>query len=201
MTTADHYIAQVLAALPPTVPSRTQIADELRGHIAERLDAGMPLEGVLTQLGPPDQLAQAYLANTPMPAADFGARAVAKVIDVAVVVGAACAPALAVLAFVPAEARFFAVVAGLLAASLGFPIYTIVAEWRTGQTIGKRRYGLYVVRESGLPIGLGVAIVRQLGLLLQVFWIDAIFALFTTRRQRAFEMLSKSCVVQGPTPR
>ena len=71
----------------------------------------------------------------------------------------------------------------------GFLIYTIVAEWRSGQTFGKRRYGLFVVQESGAPITLGQSVVRQLSLVFQIFWIDALFALFTERRQRAFESL------------
>jgi hypothetical protein len=37
---------------------------------------------------------------------------------------------------------------------------------------------------------------RQLPMFLQVFWIDALFALFTDRSQRAFELLSKTRVVR-----
>ena len=37
--------------------------------------------------------------------------------------------------------------------------------------------------------------VRQLPVFLQVGWVDAMFVLFTDKRQRAFELLSKSrCV-------
>ena len=72
-----------------------------------------------------------------------------------------------------------------------------------GQTLGKRVAGLQVVRESGAPIGLGQAIVRLLPVALQIFWIDVLFALFTDKRQRAFEMLSKTRVVRagGGQPR
>ncbi len=87
----------------------------------------------------------------------------------------------------------------VVVAALGFVIYTIVAEYRTGQTFGKRQYGLSVVQESGAPITLGQAVVRQLPMLLQVAWIDAMFALFTEKRQRAFEMLSKTRVVRAET--
>ncbi len=82
-------------------------------------------------------------------------------------------------------------------AGFGFVGYTILAEWRSGQTFGKRRYGLYVVQESGAPITLGQSVVRQLSLLFQIVWIDALFVLFTERRQRAFELLSKTRVVHG----
>ena len=84
----------------------------------------------------------------------------------------------------------------IVVAAFGFIIYTIVAEWRSGQTFGKRRYGLLVVQESGAPITLGQSVVRQLSLVFQIFWIDALFALFTERRQRAFELLSKTRVVR-----
>ena len=53
------------------------------------------------------------------------------------------------------------------------------------------------MRESGAPIGLGQAIVRLLPMTLQIFWIDVLFALFTDKRQRAFEMLSKTRVVRA----
>jgi len=35
-------------------------------------------------------------------------------------------------------------------------------------------------------------------LLFQVFWIDILFALFTDRKQRAAELLSKTRVIQLP---
>jgi len=42
---------------------------------------------------------------------------------------------------------------------------------------------------------LGQAIVRQLPLVLSIFWIDVLFVLFTARKQRAFELLSQTRVV------
>ena len=57
--------------------------------------------------------------------------------------------------------------------------------------------GIRVVSETGARISLGQAIVRQLPMFLQVYWIDAMFALFTDKSQRAFEMLSKTRVVRA----
>jgi uncharacterized RDD family membrane protein YckC len=74
-------------------------------------------------------------------------------------------------------------------------IYTAIAEARTDRTIGKRVMGRRVVRESGGRISGRQAVVRQLPRVLQVIWVDALFALFTERRQRAFELLSKTRVV------
>jgi len=82
-----------------------------------------------------------------------------------------------------------------LRAQIAMELYTIVAEHWLGFTLGKRALGLRVVRESGAPIGLGQSIVRQLPMFLQVYWIDVLFALFTDKSQRAFELLSKTRVV------
>jgi uncharacterized RDD family membrane protein YckC len=197
MTTTDMYLNQVLAHLPPTTPLRQQIALELRGHIEERLATGTPLEEVLRQLGDPAVLAQSYLAGLPLTPAGFGGRFVAKLIDVGIFL--LLAAAIAGLAWVyPREGlTHLPMLVAIAIAAFGYVIYTIVAEWRSGQTFGKRRFGLHVVQESGAPITLGQAIVRQLSTLFQVFWIDAMFVLFTERRQRAFELLSKTRVVQA----
>jgi len=42
----------------------------------------------------------------------------------------------------------------------------------------------------------GQAVVRQLPVFLQIFLIDALFALFIERHQRAFEMLSRTRTVR-----
>lgn len=52
-----------------------------------------------------------------------------------------------------------------------------------------------MVRESGARITLGQSMLRQLPWFLQIFWADALFALFTEKKQRAFELISKTRVV------
>ena len=74
-------------------------------------------------------------------------------------------------------------------------LYPLVAEYVWGETLGKHFMGLRVVRESGGRISFGQSVVRQLPMFLQVFWIDVMFALFTEKHQRAFEVLSKTRVV------
>ena len=201
MTTADDYINRVLDHLPSGTPLRAQIAMELRGHIAERLENGQLVADVLRQLGDPTTLAESYLSAVPLVSASFLQRGLAKLVDVIVVV-------LTVLVGVGVPAFLFAwrqqqwpflfgfgMLAVILAASFGFGFYMIVAEHWLGFTVGKRMLGLRVVRESGAPIGLGQSIVRQLPMFLQIFWIDVLFALFTDKSQRAFELLSKTRVV------
>jgi len=203
MTPADDYVNRVLDHLPRDTPMRAQIAMELRGNIAERLESGQSVADVLRQLGDPTTFAEAYLSAVPLVSASFLRRGVAKLIDVIVVV-------LTVLVFVGLPAFLVAqrqqwpflvgvgVLGMVLAATFGFGLYTIVAEHHLGFTLGKRALGLRVVRESGAPIGLGQSVVRQLPMFLQVYWIDVLFALFTDKSQRAFELLSKTRVVTDP---
>ena len=195
--TADDYVNRVVSALPPATPRRAQIAMELRGNISERLASGQPLQAVLDQLGDPVVLAESYMSAVPLVAGAFWTRAAARVIDFALPV-AVLSPfaALIWLAGLPEYTPWLLIVyligGGLLVAS-----YPMVAEALYGKTLGKHLLGLRVVRESGTRISAGQAIVRNLPWMLEVFWIDALFALFTDKSQRAFELLSKTRVVRS----
>ncbi len=196
-TTADFFINRVLDEMPSSTPRRQQIALELRGHIEERLAAGLPLDEVLHQLGDPRSLAESYLSAVPLVAGSFWARAVARVVDY--VVSVAVVAPFGVAVWFTSDSKLFPLwlFAYIFTASLMIAAYPIVAEYRYGKTWGKHLMGLRVVRESGARISLGQSIVRQLPVFLQVIWIDALFALFTDKSQRAFELLSKTRVVRG----
>lgn len=195
MMTAETYIHVVLDQLPRSTPQREQIATELRGHIAERTSAGQSEADVIGQLGDPRALAESYLSAVPLVPASFGRRAVAKTLDGLVVVALGIPAAWLLWRALPPELAPFALLAGLVGTSALFAVYTVVAESYAGQTLGKRAVGLRVVRESGARISLGQSFVRQLPMFLEIFAIDVLFALFTERHQRAFELLSKSRVV------
>jgi len=196
MTTADDYIAQVLLHLPRAMRERDKIALELRSHIEERVAHGQPLAAVLQQLGDPARLAESYTSAVPLEPASFFARAGAKLIDVALVL-AIVVPTLVLTWYYMPEVLFpWAFLVTVVGSSLGFCVYTVTAEYWMGQTLGKRIAGLHVVRESGTPISLGQSIVRLLPIAFQFYWVDVLFALFTERRQRAFELLSKTRVVR-----
>lgn len=196
--TIDDYISSVLAAMPATTPQRSQIATELRGHIAERMGHGTPEAEVLRQLGDPVALAESYLSAVPLVSAPFGHRVVAKLIDVAVVVAFMLMCALLVALPFRGDAWFIAAFfVAIVASSFVFGAYTIAAEYAWGDTLGKRAMGLRVVRENGTRISLGQSFVRQLPMFLQVYLIDVLFALFTDRSQRAFELLSKTRVIRA----
>jgi uncharacterized RDD family membrane protein YckC len=194
--TAETYVSRVLDALPRATPQREQIAMELRGHIAEKRAAGLPETHVLQQLGDPIALAESYLSAVPLVAASFGRRAAAKLIDVLT-----CAVMIAPAAWLawqvqPEFAPWITPVLIILGTWL-FAVYVVLAESRVGQTLGKRLMGIRVVRESGARISIGQSVVRQLPVFLEVFWVDVLFALFTEKSQRAFELLSKTRVVSS----
>jgi uncharacterized RDD family membrane protein YckC len=198
MTIADDYVNRVLDLMPQALPLRGQIATELRGHIAERLADGQSEDDVLRQLGDPLALAESYLSAEPLVSATFGQRAAAKVIDF-VTIAVVMLPLawLATRSFTPPEVAFlFAIPFALISGSIVFGVYTMIAECVAGQTMGKRLFGLRVVRESGARITRGQAVVRSLPMFLQMYWIDILFALFTEKSQRAFELLSKTRVVK-----
>lgn len=191
MSIEQQYIDRVIAQLPREATLREQVAMELRSHIAERIEHGGSVEGALQQLGDPVVLAESYLAAVPLIPVAFGRRAAAKLLDV-LVFAAVSAPIVLLVSY-----RFQFVVgmlvAGFLLAISAF--YPLLAEYRYGKTLGKHWLGLRVVRESGARISFGQSVVRQLPLALEIFWIDVLFALFTDKHQRAFELLSKTRVV------
>jgi uncharacterized RDD family membrane protein YckC len=190
--TIDEYVQSVIDYVPNELPLRDHIAKELRAHVAERMQSGQPLDDVLRSLGDPLKLAESYLAAEPIRSAPVGPRVVAKLIDFLVVAGIAALIACLVWFTAPEPIANFAPVIGIFICAFGFPIYTAVAEYANGWTLGKRVMGILVVRESGARISLGQSLLRQLPLLAQIFFIDALFALFTEKSQRAFELVTKT---------
>jgi uncharacterized RDD family membrane protein YckC len=193
--TGDAYVQSVIDHVPEALPLRDQIAMELRSHIAERVASGQPLDQVLQQLGDPLKLAESYLAAVPLQSARIMPRVAAKLIDVAVVAAGVAAVSLLLWAVLPRPLEPIAIFVCGLGILFGFVTYTVIAEHRYGRTLGKRMMGIHVVRESGARISLGQSMLRQLPFFGQFYFIDALFALFTERRQRAFELLTKTRAV------
>jgi len=193
--TADAFIARVLDALPPATPMRDQIALELRGSIDERLAAGQSLDTALRQLGDPTKLAESYLSAVPLRSAPFFVRALARLMDFAAVTVVIAPVAIGLWFFGDVRYMPWGLFLYLIVGSMLVAIYPIVAEALYGRTLGKHVFGLRVVTESGTRITWLQAVVRNLPIFLQIFVIDALFALFTERSQRAFELLSRTRVV------
>jgi uncharacterized RDD family membrane protein YckC len=190
--TGDLYVQSVIDHVPRELPLRDQIAMELRGHIAERVERGQPLGEVLQQLGDPLTLAESYLAAVPFEIAGLLPRLAAKLIDAATVAAVAVTIGVTLGAVLPMEASYLVPLLCISGAIVAFVAYTVIAEYRAGWTLGKRLMGIRVVRESGARISLGQSLLRQIPFIGQFFFIDALFALFTERHQRAFELLTKT---------
>jgi uncharacterized RDD family membrane protein YckC len=193
--TSDAYVQSVVECVPPRMGLRDQIAMELRSHIAERLEHGQPVDEVLRQFGDPQALAESYLAAVPLRSVGFLRRAAAKLIDFLVIVAFVGGMAAFVWMVGPTGLAWFLPVLCVFGCLLGLFAYTILAEHYAGQTVGKRVMGIQVVRESGARISLGQSAIRQLPLLGQIFFIDVLFALFTEKKQRAFELITKTRAV------
>ena len=207
MTLTDDYIHRVIDNMPRATPLRSQIALELHGLIAERLERGQSIDEVVKQLGDPVKLAESYLSAVPLVSAPFWSRAAAKLIDALTAIVTVVPLALFVVRFVLSSGAappiltyapaFAFVLWGCILAMLLLPVYTAVAEYRLGYTWGKWLLGLRVVRDSGARISLGQSLVRQLPVIGQIYLIDALFALFTELSQRAFELASGTRVVRA----
>src|SRR5580700_11099501 len=191
--TIQGYLAQLADAMARMMPEREQIVADVRAHIEEDMQRGEALDAVLARFGDPANLAASYLSEVPLVSASLWRRAVAMAIDVAIpVVIAALAELFVTTGQVSRDTML--IVLGIIV-TVGFITYILVGESRLGQTLGKHWLNLLVVRESGARISVGQAIVRLLPSVLHIWWIDVIFALFTERHQRAFELLSKTRVV------
>jgi uncharacterized RDD family membrane protein YckC len=200
-TSAQDYIDEVLACVPGH-EQRQRIETEL----ARRLDPQVSVEQAIATYGQPRDVAEFYLASTQLESAPFFRRLAAALIDIPSVMAAG------VLFFYFAwkiigigDGSFIAAIltGNPIAMGLCFltlvlmsPMYYVIAESWTSQTVGKAIMGIRTVRESGAKVTVGQAIVRQLPLFLSFYVLDAAFALFTKKRQRLFELISKTRVVR-----
>ena len=191
----QDYLAQLADAMPRMMPERDQIIADVRAHIEEDMQRGETLDAVLERFGDPSNLAASYLSEIPLISASFWRRAVAMAIDIAIPAVIAVPLAMMSGRISPDTMLLDPAIIGLIAVTVGFVAYILIGESRFGQTLGKHWLNLLVVRESGVRISVGQAIVRLLPCVLHIWWIDLIFALFTEKRQRAFELLSKTRVV------
>lgn len=203
MTREESYIQQVLDRVPPG-ELRRHIEADLRAHIAERIERGGSVDEAIAQLGDPAALALSYLAAVPLVRAPFGRRIVAKAIDVLLLfILPVCLFVFSLRFLMPQVVGpeplqnpdvLRLVITGVLTV-LASSVYVVIAETVSGQTIGKRLMDLQVVTEAGGRIHLGQAFIRQLPVVLEIWAVDALFALFNEKRQRGFDMIAKTRVV------
>lgn len=199
---AERYVDDVMEHLPPCLPAREEIRRDVEAHLSEYLEAGATVEEAEEELGDPGELAERYAREVRRDLASLWDRAGAFVLDVGL--GADLVLGLLVLTrhwmwgeADPTNAAFVALAgaAGLLSL-----LYFPVLEQRWGQTLGKRLFGVCVSRTGGTRVSFARAVVRRLPLFLEFFWLDALVAPFTEKRQRAFDLVADTVVLEAPRP-
>ena len=201
-----HYVNQVLDQIPGPARERDRIGADVAAHVGERVAAGASVEAAVAQMGGAAEVARAYLAQVPMRMAPLSRRVGAFLADVAlgfaavlVMAAALGLGALGVRAFESAPVPIaigVGVAAGIgLSAFVLSIVYFPLCESVWGQTIGKRLFEIYVAQEDGTRVSLWNAIVRRIPFVFEFFWLDALVALFTEKRQRAFDLVAKTVVV------
>jgi uncharacterized RDD family membrane protein YckC len=83
--------------------------------------------------------------------------------------------------------------------------YFVVLEWLwQGQTVGKRMYGLRVIREDGAPVGFIASLIRNLlrmvDFLPLFYGVGLVSVIVTTRSQRLGDIAAGTYVVRAPKP-
>lgn len=200
----DRYVEEVLSHLPPSVPERERVAADVRAHLEEAASAsGSPGEAV-REMGSAPETAEGYAAGLDLEPASLVDRTGAFLADI----GLGVAVSLALFAgsvlmdgaaFSGPDGGIWSAILIRLAGLFGLLalLYFPVLETLYGQTIGKRLFGLCVAREDGLRAEWWRTVIRRLPLFFEIFWLDALFAPFTERRQRAFDLVAKTIVVPG----
>lgn len=220
--TIDEYVSAVNSHLPPWLAERRARVADLRSHLADRLELAASEAALTAELEPPNEYAVALMSELRFEPAPHGRRLAAFLIDIALGVPLALLVVLAwhavMTMFVagwPADmpriwwsgvgpliggSALFLLIAlvGVLALSAFVlaVIYFPVAEAVWGTTIGKQLMRLGVVAENGTRVTWLKAIIRRLPFYVEIFLLDAIFALFTERRQRAFDLVARTLVVE-----
>ena len=201
-TQARDYVDDVLAHVP--FPEQRQ---RIEMELLTRIDPRISTAQAIATYGYPRDVAEFYLSAVELESAPFFRRLVAAMIDIPSVI----ATGILVFYFIWkvtwfGDQSFIAslLVGNPLAIALGIatlmfmsPMYYIISETWTSQTIGKAIMGLRTVRESGAKITVGQAILRQIPLFFSFYVLDAAFALFTRKKQRLFELISKTRVVRA----
>ncbi|MDX1660925.1 MAG: RDD family protein [Gemmatimonadota bacterium] len=204
MNAIDRYVEDVMRHIAPGIPDRHRIEEDLRMHLAERIEAEGDRSRALDRMGDPEEVARSFLDAIDPPLATAGDRLGAFLLDAGICAVLLMLASLVVAAILdPSGTESVSALEGvqvfLLATVFIAPalLYFPVLEERFGQTPGKRLFDIYVAKESGERAGLGATVVRRLSLLFEIWPIDALFVFFTEKRQRAFDILAKTIVVDG----
>lgn len=194
----NPFVEKVAARLPRPLPGRAEILRELSAAVAEHLAAGTSQAALEERFGRPEEVAASYGAAWELQPPPHLRRLAAKALDLTMALGPVAATFWLISRFVSPERHADLVVAAALAAAALFSALTILGELFWGATPGKALCRLAVVRSDGTRIDWKQALLRFLPVPLQVFWLDAACALFTSGHQRAVELVTRTRVVACP---
>lgn len=210
MKEIDSYIRKVMSYIHAPERERQRIESDLRTHLEEAQHTGEPVDQILSRMGDPQEVAEGFMAQMDLHYAGFWIRLAAFILDfilIIVVTTLFAIPAIVIADLIPErnptgfEILLGAVLLALLFA-LGLAIvsmillYFPILEGRFGRTVGKSLLRLRVLRENGLPIGYKEAFLRRLSFYFEIFAVDALFIPFTSKKQRAFDIVAKTVVVR-----
>jgi uncharacterized RDD family membrane protein YckC len=209
MNAAEQYIHEVLRNIHASPLERQRIEADLRAHFQEALGANEPLHAVISRMGSPLEVAAEFMSQMTLRYAGFWSRVAAFAIDMAVFIPIAAILAITAVVLanlVPQHPQGLEYVTGAIFIGLTVVcvlvvigiilLYFPILEGRFGQTVGKKLLRMYVLKENGLPIGYKEAFLRRLSFYFEFLAPDALFALFTAKRQRAFDIVARTIVIK-----
>ncbi len=204
MSQQERYIQSVHEHVFVCQEDWLELEADLKAHFAADRDKDRTEAETIARLGDPEEVAASVMSGRQLAFAGFWLRAVAFLVDF-ILLGVASLPALMILGPLAAALDHGdgnAVWMILIGVPIGITllglwiVYFPLAEALYGKTLGKHLFGLRVLTESGTRISAGQAILRRLPFYLEIFVIDALFAPFTDKKQRAFDMVAKTVVVR-----
>lgn len=203
MNQSEQYIREVSRHLLASEEDRERFAQDLRAHFAEDAGRGNSASETINRLGSPPEVAASFNAELELRYAGFLRRFSAFLFDFALAL-VLMIPAAALLALSDGNSNlngllFTVAVALSILIVIGFSIfYFPLLEGRFGRTFGKQLMRIRVIDEGGGPAGFGQAFLRRISLWLEILVIDALFIPFTERKQRAFDIVARTVVVEEP---
>jgi uncharacterized RDD family membrane protein YckC len=211
----ESYLREFERWIEGTPDERREYRAELAAHLAEAESAG-DLDGTIARLGSPREAAATFSRGRRRTAAPLGSRCRAAAIDYAPLIAASLAlplwrvvtdgwhnfsftipmPVGLVIDGRRSVAQNVVWNLVLLGAGLWAFLGLALIEARTGRTPGKRLLGLATVSEDGTAVSLQQALVRRIPVWFgPLVWLDML-TLATPRKQRIFELLAQTRVVQ-----
>lgn len=204
--TKDRYLDRALRNVLGPRDRVERFATDLRAHFDAGAERGESDAQVAARLGPPEEVAAAFMEGVALEPAGFFARLFAFVADAGVLMALLLPLFSAVVLAGRANPRpgpgwiALFVVAGIAMIGIGL-LYFPLLEGRYGRTPGKWWMRLRVIGEDRLDIGYGQAFLRRLSLYFELLALDALFVPFTRKKQRAFDIVARTLVVHEPAGR